>query len=185
MNNRRTTDEQQTNTNNKDNKEKKDNKDNNKRQNKFDEVHLSLANLLFELIKKNNPEEREHDLEKWAHDIRIMIEQDKRDAEKVKNAIIWSQKNDFWRGVIKSPKSLRKNYDQMATQRNKPVANKPTFNKYNKQTKPEILPDWFDKNQQEAHKQPELTEEEREEKKKAYEEIMRKLGRGDELEAHK
>ncbi|EAD3693335.1 DnaD domain protein [Listeria monocytogenes] len=62
--------------------------------------------------------------------------------------------------------------------------NKP-FNKYNKPVKPEILPDWFDKNQQEAHKQPELTEEEREEKKKAYEEIMRKLGRGDELEAHK
>ncbi|EAG4009492.1 hypothetical protein B9R48_13705, partial [Listeria monocytogenes] len=138
-NNKRTTDEQQTNTNNKDNKEKKDNKDNNKRQNKFDEVHLSLANLLFELIKKNNPEEREHDLEKWAHDIRIMIEQDKRDAEKVKNAIIWSQKNDFWCGVIKSPKSLRRNYDKMATQRNKPVANKP-FNKYNKPVKPEILP---------------------------------------------
>ncbi|EKE4572972.1 DnaD domain-containing protein [Listeria monocytogenes serotype 1/2a] len=62
--------------------------------------------------------------------------------------------------------------------------NKP-FNKYNKQTKPEILPDWFDKNQQEAPKQPEMTEEEREEKKKAYEEVMRKLGRGDELEAHK
>lgn len=62
--------------------------------------------------------------------------------------------------------------------------NKPTYNKYNKQTKPEVLPDWFDKNQQEAPKQPELTEEEREEKKKAYEEVMRKLGRGDELEAH-
>ncbi|EAG8781694.1 DnaD domain protein [Listeria monocytogenes] len=61
--------------------------------------------------------------------------------------------------------------------------NKPAFNKYNKQTKQEILPDWFDKNQQEAPKQPEMTEEEREEKKKAYEEVMRKLGRGDELEA--
>ncbi|KEV46526.1 DnaD domain protein [Listeria monocytogenes] len=62
--------------------------------------------------------------------------------------------------------------------------NKP-FNKYNKQTKPEVLPDWFDKEQQEAPKQPEMTEEEREEKKKAYEEVMRKLGRGDELEAKK
>ncbi|HAB8969208.1 TPA_asm: DnaD domain protein [Listeria monocytogenes] len=60
--------------------------------------------------------------------------------------------------------------------------NKP-FNKYNKQTKPEILLDWFDKDQQEAPKKPEMTEEEREEKKKAYEEVMRKLGRGDELEA--
>ncbi len=63
--------------------------------------------------------------------------------------------------------------------------NKPAYSKYNKPVKEEVLPDWFDKNQQEAHKQPELTEEEREEKKKAYEEIMRKLGRGDELEAHK
>ncbi|EAC3374975.1 DnaD domain protein [Listeria monocytogenes] len=57
--------------------------------------------------------------------------------------------------------------------------NKPTYNKYNKPVKQEILPDWFDKDQQEASKQPEMTEEE----KKAYEEVMRKLGRGDELEA--
>ncbi|EAG2021206.1 TPA: DnaD domain protein [Listeria monocytogenes] len=63
--------------------------------------------------------------------------------------------------------------------------NKPTYNKYNKPVKEEVLPDWFDKDQQEASKQPEMTEEEREEKKKAYEEVMRKLGRGDELEAHK
>ncbi|EAC5118478.1 DnaD domain protein, partial [Listeria monocytogenes] len=57
--------------------------------------------------------------------------------------------------------------------------NKPAFNKYNKQTKQEILPDWFDKEQQEAPKKQKMTEEE----KKAYEEVMRKLGRGDELEA--
>ncbi|HAM1312686.1 TPA: DnaD domain-containing protein [Listeria monocytogenes] len=57
--------------------------------------------------------------------------------------------------------------------------NKPTYNKYNKPVKQEILPEWFDKDQQEAPKQPEMTEEE----KKAYEEVMRKLGRGDELEA--
>lgn len=153
-NNKRTTDVQQTITNNKDNKEKNeknDNKDNNKRQNKFDEVHLSLANLLFEMIKENNPEEREPKLEKWANDIRIMIEQDNRDTEKVKNAIIWSQKNDFWCGVIKSHSSLRRNYDKMATQRNKPVANKPAYGKYNKNQKQEVLPDWLDK----TEKQPE------------------------------
>lgn len=55
--------------------------------------------------------------------------------------------------------------------------NKP-FNKYSKQTKPEVLPDWFGKDQQEAPKTQKMTEEE----KKAYEEVMRKLGRGDELE---
>ncbi|ELA3345032.1 DnaD domain-containing protein [Listeria monocytogenes] len=59
--------------------------------------------------------------------------------------------------------------------------NKPTYNKYNKPVKEEVLPDWFDKDQQEAPKQQKMTEEE----KKAYEEVMRKLGRGDELEAHK
>ncbi|HHT6143197.1 TPA: hypothetical protein ACSZEJ_15250, partial [Listeria monocytogenes] len=148
-NSHRTATEQPPNNKKNVKKDKNDNKDNNKRQNKFDEVHLSLANLLFEMIKLNNPEEKPPDVEKWAHDIRIMIEQDKREPEKVKNAIIWSQKNDFWCGVIKSPKSLRKNYDQMATQRNKPVANKP-FNKYNKPVKQEILPEWFDKYQQEA-----------------------------------
>ncbi|EJS8578807.1 DNA replication protein DnaD, partial [Listeria monocytogenes] len=49
----------------------------------------------------------------------------------------------------------------------------------NKPVKQEILPEWFDKNQQEAPKKQKMTEEE----KKAYEEVMRKLGRGDELEA--
>ncbi|EOG2072564.1 DnaD domain protein [Listeria monocytogenes] len=57
--------------------------------------------------------------------------------------------------------------------------NKPAYNKYNKPVKQEILPEWFDKNQQEAPKKQKMTEEE----KKAYEEVMRKLGRGDELEA--
>ncbi|HAC4847976.1 TPA_asm: hypothetical protein GZV06_15005 [Listeria monocytogenes] len=144
----------------KEKKKKNNNKNNNKRQNKFDDAHLSLAKLLVELIKKNNPEEKDHDLEKWAHDIRVMIEQDKRDIEKVKNTIIWSQNNDFWRGVIKSPKSLRRNYDQMATLRNKTSTNKP-FNKYSKPVKQEVLPDWFDKDQQEAPENKKMTEEEK------------------------
>ncbi|MBC1377871.1 hypothetical protein [Listeria innocua] len=158
----------------KEKKKKNNNKNNNKRQNKFDDAHLSLAKLLVELIKKNNPEEKDHDLEKWAHDIRVMIEQDKRDIEKVKNTIIWSQNNDFWCGVIKSPKSLRKNYDQMATLRNKTSTNKP-FNKYSKPVKQEVLPNWYDKDQQEAPKQPKLTEEEEKELERKVAEIKKRL----------
>ncbi|EMK4683318.1 hypothetical protein V8565_002737 [Listeria innocua] len=180
-NSHRTATEQPPNNKKNVKKDKNVNKDNNKRQNKFDEVHLSLANLLFEMIKSNNPEEKVPDIEKWAHDIRIMIEQDKRDAEKVKNAIIWSQKNDFWCGVIKSPKSLRKNYDQMATQRNKPVANKP-FNKYSKQTKPEILPDWFNKEQKQT-KQETSTTESSEDLEKKVAEIKAKLAARSEVQA--
>ncbi|PDE73184.1 hypothetical protein [Listeria monocytogenes] len=180
-NSHRTATEQPPNNKKNVKKDKNDNKDNNKRQNKFDEIHFSLAKLLFEMIKENNPEEREPKLEKWANDIRIMIEQDNRDTEKVKNAIVWSQKNDFWCWVIKSPSSLRRNYDKMATQRNKPVANKPAYGKYNKNQKQEVLPDWFDK----TEKQPENKKTESEssgdlEKKVA--EIKAKLAERDEVQ---
>ncbi|HHR1924811.1 TPA: hypothetical protein ACSYXU_00005, partial [Listeria monocytogenes] len=50
-NSHRTATEQPPNNKKNVKKDKNDNKDNNKRQNKFDEVHLSLANLLFEMIK--------------------------------------------------------------------------------------------------------------------------------------
>ncbi|HFF6618463.1 TPA: DnaD domain protein [Listeria monocytogenes] len=36
--------------------------------------------------------------------------------------------------------------------------NKPTYNKYNKQTKPEILPDWFDKEQKQTKQETSTTE---------------------------
>ncbi|MCQ54855.1 DnaD domain protein [Listeria monocytogenes] len=51
--------------------------------------------------------------------------------------------------------------------------NKP-FNKYNKPVKQEILPEWFDKDQQEAPKQPKLTEEEKEALEKRVAEIKAK-----------
>ncbi|HBM4005616.1 TPA: DnaD domain-containing protein [Listeria innocua] len=60
--------------------------------------------------------------------------------------------------------------------------NKP-FNKYNKPVKQEILPDWFDKNQQEAPKQPEMTEEEKEALEKRVAEIKAKLAAEEEAKA--
>ncbi|EHF3667148.1 DnaD domain-containing protein [Listeria innocua] len=61
--------------------------------------------------------------------------------------------------------------------------NKPTYNKYNKPVKQEILPDWFDKNQQEAPKQPEMTEEEKEALEKRVAEIKAKLAAEEEAKA--
>ncbi|WP_371337127.1 DnaD domain protein [Listeria monocytogenes] len=52
--------------------------------------------------------------------------------------------------------------------------NKP-FNKYSKQTKQEILPDWFDKDQQEAPKKPEMSEEEKEAMERQVAEIKAQL----------
>ncbi|ENY5764220.1 DnaD domain protein, partial [Listeria monocytogenes] len=60
--------------------------------------------------------------------------------------------------------------------------NKP-FNKYNKPVKQEILPDWFDKEQQEAPKQPEMTEEERESMERQVAEIKAQLAARNEAKA--
>lgn len=60
--------------------------------------------------------------------------------------------------------------------------NKP-FNKYNKPVKQEVLPDWFDKDQQEAPKQPEMTEEEREAMERQVAEIKAQLAARNEAKA--
>ncbi|EAG4334547.1 DnaD domain protein [Listeria monocytogenes] len=52
--------------------------------------------------------------------------------------------------------------------------NKP-FNKYNKPVKQEILPEWFDKDQQEAPKKPERSEEEKEATERQVAEIKAQL----------
>ncbi|EAC2273989.1 TPA: DnaD domain protein [Listeria monocytogenes] len=53
--------------------------------------------------------------------------------------------------------------------------NKPAYGKYGKPVKQEILPDWFDKDPQEAPKQQKLTEEEKEALGKRVAEIKAKL----------
>ncbi|KGL43084.1 hypothetical protein EP56_08450 [Listeriaceae bacterium FSL A5-0209] len=129
----------------------KENNKKNKRQNKFDEVHLSLAELLFNLILETNPEAKKPNLNTWANDIRLCMEIDKRSFEQMKNAIIWSQKHEFWSGVILSPKSLRRNYDKMRSQRLIDDKPKPKLNYNNRGNgRKEVLPDWFDKPQEES-----------------------------------
>ncbi|MGU3954813.1 DnaD domain protein [Listeria monocytogenes] len=61
--------------------------------------------------------------------------------------------------------------------------NKPTYSKYNKLIKEEILPDWFDKDQQEAPKKPEMTEEEREAMERQVAEIKAQLAARNEVKA--
>ncbi|EAF7927647.1 DnaD domain-containing protein [Listeria innocua] len=60
--------------------------------------------------------------------------------------------------------------------------NKPTFNKYNKQTKPEILPDWFDKEQKQT-KQETSTTESSEDLEKKVAEIKAQLAARNEAKA--
>ncbi|EAE1771162.1 DnaD domain protein [Listeria monocytogenes] len=60
--------------------------------------------------------------------------------------------------------------------------NKPAFNKYNKQTKPEVLPDWFNKEQKQT-KQETSTTESSEDLEKKVAEIKAKLAARSEVQA--
>lgn len=80
---------------------------------KFETCDLQSAKYLFSLIQNNNPTHKEPNFDKWANDFRLIRERDKRTLVEIKNLIDWSQNDDFWRGNILSPSTLRKQWDKL------------------------------------------------------------------------
>ncbi|WLV24215.1 hypothetical protein QR721_11295 [Aciduricibacillus chroicocephali] len=76
-------------------------------------MHYKLAQHFYEQIKRNNPEHLEPDLQKWADDIRKMMELDKRTEEQIRYLIDWAQQDDFEMSVVLSPAKLRKRFDAL------------------------------------------------------------------------
>lgn len=83
---------------------------------KFDKEDMELSCLLYDLIKINIPTYKEPNLEKWADQIRLMKENDKRTPEQIKFVIKWAQNNDFWQANILSTKKLREKFDTLVAQ---------------------------------------------------------------------
>ena len=110
MNNKRTTDEQQMNTN-KNVKNVKNEKSS--RKYIYDDTHLRLAEFFYNQILHNNPEHKKPNLEQWANDIRLMMERDERTEEQIKYLMEWVQKDDFEMTNVLSPSKLRKRFDQL------------------------------------------------------------------------
>lgn len=110
MNNKRTSNEQQLNTN-----KNVKNEENEKsgRKYTFDDIHFGLAEFFYNQILNNNPEHKKPNLEKWANDIRLMMEQDKRNEEQIRYLIEWVQKDEFEMTNVLSPSKLRKRFDQL------------------------------------------------------------------------
>lgn len=123
-NGNRTLSEQQPN-NNKNDKNVKNDKNNNprntrkKRVYEDDDPNKILAKTLLKLIRKNQ-EIKEPDLDKWANTIRLTIEADKRSGKEVQEMIVWASQHEFWSTVVLSPSSLRKHFDKMKAQKDKP-----------------------------------------------------------------
>lgn len=90
-----------------------------------EDLPYKLSIFLLEEITKNNPHSRlcnlsEHDKEKkiqlWAQDIDKLLKVDRQEASTVKEVIEWSQKHDFWGGIILSGKKLREKWDNLTGQ---------------------------------------------------------------------
>jgi hypothetical protein len=79
-------------------------------------VYYQLALRLFNKIRENNPSFKEPDLQKWADDVRLMIERDNRTEQQVAYLIDWCQQDSFWRANILSPAKLRKQFDRLVMQ---------------------------------------------------------------------
>jgi len=74
---------------------------------------LQLADLLLEEILKNKPDFKKPNLQTWAKDISLILRIDKRTPDRIREVILWSQSDSFWRSTILSPGNLRKQFDRL------------------------------------------------------------------------
>lgn len=79
-------------------------------------VYFRLANRLYERILENNPNHKKPNLQKWANDVRLMIERDKRTEKQITYLIDWCQNDNFWKANILSTGKLREKFDQLVMQ---------------------------------------------------------------------
>src|SRR5699024_8736763 len=109
QNDSKMTTERQQNDTNKNVKNVKNVK-NNSRKYIYDDTHYNLAEHFYKRILENNHEHKEPNLEKWASDIRLMMERDNRNEEQIKYLIDWVQNDDFEMANVLSPSKLRKRF---------------------------------------------------------------------------
>lgn len=111
--NQQTTNRQLTSSNNV--KKEKNEKKSNSRQPVYDtdSPAFILASYFYKQILQNNPGHKEPNFQKWADDVRKLLELDKRDKKEVGELMRWVQKDDFEMAAVESPAKLRKRYDNL------------------------------------------------------------------------
>ena len=78
-----------------------------------DGVEMKISFLLLSLIRKNKPDFRESDLQKWSHEIGLMITKEKRTPERIEEVIRWATNDEFWKTNILSGRKLPEKFDTL------------------------------------------------------------------------
>lgn len=90
-----------------------------------DHRHRKMAQAMFARIVDKFPKTKAPNLDKWATDIRLMIDRDKRTPEEIWHTFVWANDHDFWSANILSPGTLRKQFDKLAAQKSRPERKDP------------------------------------------------------------
>ena len=86
----------------------------------LDSIEYQLAELLFTEILKSNEGHKKPNLQTWSKEIDLMIRLEKRIPNKIKEVVLWCQRDSFWQSNILSTKKLRAQYDQLLINMKKP-----------------------------------------------------------------
>lgn len=80
--------------------------------------YLLISNLLKDEIQKNDPKANitEANIKNWTNDVRLMVERDKRTLPEIREVLLWSQDNYFWRTNILSMGTLREKFTRLLLQ---------------------------------------------------------------------
>lgn len=80
---------------------------------KFSAEALKMAVWLAEQVKLRYPYVAEPNVEQWADDIDKLVRCDKQPLDFVKLALLFSQRDKFWRQQVRSGANLRKHYEKL------------------------------------------------------------------------
>lgn len=78
---------------------------------------LKAAEWIATRVKKINPTCKEPDLTAWANDVRLTHQIDGRTHREICDLYDWASKHHFWQTNVRSPASLRKQWDTLTMQR--------------------------------------------------------------------
>ncbi|KAA1280389.1 replication protein [Citrobacter pasteurii] len=85
---------------------------------------LRCAEWLFAVVQSISPSAKKPNYAGWANDIRLMRERDNRTHKEIAALFRWACDDDFWKGNVLCPSTLREKWTQLDIKRNKQLAGK-------------------------------------------------------------
>lgn len=85
---------------------------------------LRCAEWLFAVVQSISSSAKKPNYAGWANDIRLMRERDNRTHKDIAVLFRWACDDDFWKGNVLCPSTLREKWTQLDIKRNKQLAGK-------------------------------------------------------------